>query len=51
MDRIYTKFVPNRQSEPKINENTWKLIQRCCAKNPADRPTIDEIVEEMQSWE
>jgi len=32
-----------------VDESTWKLIQRCCAENPKDRPTIDEVVEEMYS--
>jgi serine/threonine protein kinase len=46
-----TRLILDRPSEPEINENTWQLIQRCCAENPKDRPTINEVVEEVQSWE
>jgi len=44
------KFIVNRPPEPEIDGDTWQLIQRCCAENPKDRPTIDEVIEEMQSW-
>jgi len=49
-ERRDTRFVPSRPSEPEIDDNTWRLIRWCCARSPVDRPTIDEVVEEMQSW-
>jgi len=43
--------VAKRPSEPKIRDDEWQLIQRCCAKEPKSRPTIDEIVREMDAWD
>ncbi|KAM6492916.1 hypothetical protein JOM56_011050 [Amanita muscaria] len=37
-------------SEPEIPDNVWQLIQWCCAENPKERPTIDQVVQEMESW-
>ncbi|KAM6496431.1 hypothetical protein JOM56_009137, partial [Amanita muscaria] len=34
----------------KIRDDAWQLIQRCCAEYPKSRPTIDEVVQEMESW-
>jgi hypothetical protein len=50
-DRLYTIFIQDRPSEPEIDDSTWQLIQRCCAKSSEDCLAIDEVVEEMQSWE
>jgi len=38
----------SRPSKPKIHDSAWELIQRCCAKG--SRPTMDEVVEEMEGW-
>ncbi|KIL58005.1 hypothetical protein M378DRAFT_171130 [Amanita muscaria Koide BX008] len=43
-------IIVKRPSEPEIREDAWQLIQRCCAEDPESRPTIDEVVEEMESW-
>ncbi|KIL58960.1 hypothetical protein M378DRAFT_285182 [Amanita muscaria Koide BX008] len=40
---------PKRPSE--IPENAWQLIQRCCAKDSACRPTIDEVVKDIEGWD
>ncbi|KAM6492921.1 Protein kinase-like domain containing protein [Amanita muscaria] len=39
-----------RPVKPQIPDNVWQLIQRCCAKDPTKRPTIDQVVQEMESW-
>ncbi|KIL58449.1 hypothetical protein M378DRAFT_170613 [Amanita muscaria Koide BX008] len=39
-----------RPSEPEIPDNIWELIQWCCASDPKKRPTIDQVVHEMESW-
>jgi hypothetical protein len=44
------KASTSRPSKPEIHDSAWELIQRCCAVDEEDRPTIDEIVEEMESW-
>ncbi|KAM6502766.1 hypothetical protein JOM56_002743 [Amanita muscaria] len=44
------RIVANRPSKPKIPDYTWQFIQRCCAKDPMNRPTIDEVVKEMETW-
>ncbi|KIL68686.1 hypothetical protein M378DRAFT_821885 [Amanita muscaria Koide BX008] len=43
-------IVVRRPSKPEIPENAWKLIQCCCAEDPKNRPTIDEVVKEMETW-
>ncbi|KIL60809.1 hypothetical protein M378DRAFT_167789 [Amanita muscaria Koide BX008] len=43
--------VAKRPSEPKIGDDAWQLIQRCCAKEPKSRPTMDEVVREMEAWD
>jgi serine/threonine protein kinase len=35
---------------PEIQDHAWQLIQRCYAEDPDSRPTMDEVVEEMESW-
>ena len=42
--------VVKRPAEPEIRDDVWSLIQRCCAEDPKSRPTIDEVVTEMESW-
>ena len=42
--------VEKRLTEPNIHDDVWSLIQRCCAEDAKSRPTMDEIVEEMESW-
>ncbi|KAM6491143.1 hypothetical protein JOM56_010949 [Amanita muscaria] len=39
-----------RPPEPDIPDNVWQLIQRCCAEDPKERPTMDQVVQEMESW-
>jgi hypothetical protein len=39
-----------RPSEPEIHDNVWQLIRRCCAEDPKERPTMDQVVQEMESW-
>lgn len=34
----------------KIDDDMWSLMERCWAREPGDRPTADEIVEELESW-
>lgn len=41
---------PERPLEPEISEELWQVIQRCCVGDPKGRPTIDEVVQEMESW-
>ncbi|KAM6488859.1 hypothetical protein JOM56_015694 [Amanita muscaria] len=42
--------IVKRPSKPEIRDDAWQLIQRCCAEDPKSRPTIDEVVQEMESW-
>ncbi|KIL58988.1 hypothetical protein M378DRAFT_286045 [Amanita muscaria Koide BX008] len=42
--------IVERPSKPKIRDDAWQLIQRCCVEDPNSRPTIDEVVQEMESW-
>ncbi|KAM6502752.1 hypothetical protein JOM56_002729 [Amanita muscaria] len=44
------RIVVNRPSKPEIPEFAWQLIQRCCAEDPTNRLTIDEVVKEMETW-
>ncbi|KAM6492935.1 Protein kinase-like domain containing protein [Amanita muscaria] len=44
------RFGEVRPSEPEIPDNVWKLIQWCCASDPKKRPTIDQVVHELESW-
>ncbi|KAM6492878.1 hypothetical protein JOM56_011012 [Amanita muscaria] len=39
-----------RPSEPEIPDSVWKLMHWCCAEEPEERPTIDQVVQEMESW-
>ncbi|KIL62423.1 hypothetical protein M378DRAFT_12880 [Amanita muscaria Koide BX008] len=41
---------PVRPSDREINDELWQVIQRCCAADPKSRPTIDEVVQEMETW-
>ncbi|KIL54907.1 hypothetical protein M378DRAFT_173954 [Amanita muscaria Koide BX008] len=51
-DRIYNNSdaVAKRPSKPEIRDDEWQLIQRCCAEEPKSRPTMDEVVREMEAW-
>ncbi|KIL54787.1 hypothetical protein M378DRAFT_174039 [Amanita muscaria Koide BX008] len=42
--------VTERPSVQEIPEYAWQLIQRCCAEDPKSRPSIDEVVKEMEEW-
>ncbi|KIL61243.1 hypothetical protein M378DRAFT_864823 [Amanita muscaria Koide BX008] len=42
--------VVKRPSRPEIRDDEWQLIQRCCAKDPKNRPTMDKVVREMEAW-
>ena len=42
--------IEKRPYRAEIRDDVWSLIQRCCAKDAKSRPTIDEVVEEMESW-
>ncbi|KIL62514.1 hypothetical protein M378DRAFT_165718 [Amanita muscaria Koide BX008] len=44
------RIIVERPSSPKISEYVWQLIQRCCAEDPRSRPTIGEVVKEMETW-
>ncbi|KIL61645.1 hypothetical protein M378DRAFT_847082 [Amanita muscaria Koide BX008] len=39
-----------RPPEPKVPDSVWQLIQWCCVKDPKERPTMDQVVQEMESW-
>ena len=39
-----------RPSEPEISDELWQVIERCCTGDPKSRPTIDKVVQEMESW-
>jgi serine/threonine protein kinase len=42
--------VVDQPTEPEIHEDVWSLIRRCLEEDPKNRPTMDEIVKEMESW-
>ena len=44
------KKVVMRPTQPQIHDEVWSLIQRCCAEDIKSRPTMDEIIKEMESW-
>ncbi|KIL60745.1 hypothetical protein M378DRAFT_167708 [Amanita muscaria Koide BX008] len=48
--RSNSNAVAKRSSKPEIRDDEWQLIQRCCAEEPESRPTIDEVVREMEAW-
>ncbi|KIL69069.1 hypothetical protein M378DRAFT_157304 [Amanita muscaria Koide BX008] len=52
-ERIYCTrdTVAKRPLEPEIRDDVWQLIQRCCAEEPKRRPTMDDIVREMEAWD
>ncbi|KAM6491575.1 Protein kinase-like domain containing protein [Amanita muscaria] len=43
--------VSKRPSKPEIRDDVWQLIQRCCAKEPKSRPTMEDVVREMVAWD
>ncbi|KIL60626.1 hypothetical protein M378DRAFT_167856 [Amanita muscaria Koide BX008] len=44
------RIIVERPSSPEIPEYAWQLIQRCCAEDPRSRPTIGEVVKEIETW-
>ncbi|KIL70498.1 hypothetical protein M378DRAFT_625836 [Amanita muscaria Koide BX008] len=42
--------VSERPSEPTIREDAWQLIQQCCAEDRKARPSMNQVVQEMESW-
>ena len=44
------KIIKNRPSMPEIHDSAWELIHRCFAKDEKSRPTMDEVVGEMEGW-
>jgi hypothetical protein len=44
------KAVAKRPTQPNMRDEIWSLIQHCCAEDTESRPTMDEIIEEMESW-
>ncbi|KIL68706.1 hypothetical protein M378DRAFT_823594 [Amanita muscaria Koide BX008] len=44
------EIIVERPSSPKIPEYAWQLIQRCCAEDSGSRPTIEQVVKEMETW-
>ena len=48
--REETTDVAARPTHPQIHDDVWSLIQRCCAEDRKSRPTMDEIVMEIESW-
>ncbi|KAM6497628.1 hypothetical protein JOM56_005576 [Amanita muscaria] len=51
-DRFYnnSNAVAKRPSKPEIRDDEWQLIQRCCAQEPNSRPSMDDVVREMEAW-
>ncbi|KIL55408.1 hypothetical protein M378DRAFT_634126 [Amanita muscaria Koide BX008] len=43
-------LITNHPSVPEIPEFVWQLIERCCAEDPKRRPSMDEVVQEMERW-
>ncbi|KIL58439.1 hypothetical protein M378DRAFT_170606 [Amanita muscaria Koide BX008] len=39
-----------RPRKSEIPDNVWQLIQWCWVKERKKRPTIDQVVQEMESW-
>ncbi|KAF8351810.1 kinase-like domain-containing protein [Amanita rubescens] len=35
---------PSRLDSPKMDDDTWNLVQQCWSHNPSGRPSMDEIV-------
>ena len=42
--------VVKRPNKPEIHDEVWSLIQRCCGEDTKSRPTMDEIIKEMETW-
>ncbi|KIL54846.1 hypothetical protein M378DRAFT_18491 [Amanita muscaria Koide BX008] len=43
-------IVVRHPSKQEIPEYAWQLMQRCCAEDPRNQPTIEEVVKEMETW-
>jgi hypothetical protein len=39
-----------RPTKPEIQDNAWSLIQRCLLPDEEMPLRMDEIIEEMESW-
>ncbi|KAM6492923.1 hypothetical protein JOM56_011057 [Amanita muscaria] len=50
LNDIVYKIAAIHPSEPEIPDNVWQFMQWCCAKDPKERPTIDQVVQEMEFW-
>ena len=38
---------PHRLENPRMEDNTWNVIQRCWESIPSERPTMEQIVEKL----
>ncbi|KIL62942.1 hypothetical protein M378DRAFT_12463 [Amanita muscaria Koide BX008] len=52
LDRFWCNTAPvmSRPSEAEIHDDVWQLITWCCAEDPNERPTMDQVVQEIESW-
>ena len=35
---------PSRLYDPKMNDDTWNLVEQCWFQDPSKRPTMEQIV-------
>jgi hypothetical protein len=40
---------PDRLEDPKMEDETWDLVQSCWNYKPSERPTMEEIVKTLIS--
>ena len=36
---------PSRLSNPKMDDDTWNLVEKCWFRDPFKRPTMEQIVD------
>ena len=41
---------PPRMPNPPLEDEAWNLIERCWDHDPIKRPSIDDVVDIMNSW-